>query len=186
MCRHSQSIKKSYTDYFGLTGASTCVQYRLVTFWYSCLPHWNKWSLDTRHFTPLILASSQISDESISLKYWRLQVSLILRCCPGRSQRNLEILDCFGSSHFIGFTGMHVLHARAGLYFTRYCCCLFQFGISCKTLTQKVCLGVVPGVGRWPASVLLHAIMESGLRIKPWPFKIGVIESVNPFTLTEW
>lgn len=43
----------------------------------------------------MILASSQISDESISLKYWRLQVSLILRCCPGRSQRNFEILDCF-------------------------------------------------------------------------------------------
>lgn len=35
--------------------------------------------MDTRHFPPLILALMQNSEELVSLKYWRLQVSLILR-----------------------------------------------------------------------------------------------------------
>lgn len=84
-----------------------------------------------------------------------------------------------------------VLHACADaqgyiLHSTCYYCCLIQFDISCKTLTCKVCFGVVAGVGRWPASILLHAIMKSGLRIKPCHYKIGVIGSVNPFTLPKW
>lgn len=83
-----------------------------------------------------------------------------------------------------------ILHACADaqgkiLHSTCYYCCLIQFDISCQTLTWKLCLGVAAGVGRWPASILLRAIMESGPRSKSCNFKMSVIGSVNPFMLPE-
>lgn len=96
-------------------------------------------------------------------------------------QRSIKSLDCFGSSHFIGFTDAWGYISHSACYY----CCLIKFFILYKTLTWKIRFGVVAGVGRWPASILLWVTMDSGLRIKPCHFKIGVTGSVNPFTLPE-
>lgn len=126
----------------------------------------------------------------ISLKYWRLQVSLVLRDVNSGAtmgsftdvQRSIKSLDCFGSSHFISSTEPwgHILNS------TCYCFCLIKFIILYKTLTWKVCFVVMAGVGRWPASILFWATLDSGLRIKH--FKIDVIwksESIHTFRIME-
>lgn len=67
-------------------------------------------------------------------------------------------MDCFGNSHIIHCAAMKtlVLHACADvqdyiLHCMCCCYCLIQFSISCKTLTEKVCLGVGARVGGWTA-----------------------------------
>ena len=85
------------------------------------------------HFSEILETASQSDLERSAV--W---------CCPGKSHRSIESLDCFGSSHFSGCNGMKtlVLHACADgqgyiLHSTCDYCCLIQFDISCKTLTWE-------------------------------------------------